>query len=419
MINELDIYLHQQLVGRLTQSSNQQLSFQYDEQYMNSIEAIPLSLSLPLQSQPFSDTPSKSFFSNLLPEGDVRKKIADILKVSVQNDFAFFEALGGECAGAVSLMPNHKPLPTSGKYTPITENKLDEFVRTLPQHPLLIGKKGVRLSLAGAQNKLPVYILDDEYYIPTGEKPSSHIIKPAIQYYQGVVANEYFCMKLAETLGLTVAKVSIRDNQQQWLVVERYDRTKPNNKDLIRIHQEDFCQSLSIAPTQKYEAEGGPSLADCFKLLKTASINPAQDQTQLISWVIFNFLIGNADAHAKNISLLLTDEGPKLAPFYDLLSTSIYPELSQKMAMKIGGENRPQWTHTRHWQRFADAIDIKLSLIQEIAEKIMAGILIEAEHIQGSYSETQDDKVVLQKVISIIKKRSANLHTRLTNIQTP
>ena len=150
-------------------------------------------------------------------------------------------------------------------------------------------------------------------------------------------------MALARDIGLEVPRTFIHQHgATRVLVIRRYDRaaTADGTK---RLHQEDFCQALRILPDYKYEAEGGPSLAACFELVRNASIRSGKDALSLLNWVIFNYLIGNSDAHGKNISLVLLPEGPMLAPFYDLLSTRIYAHygLAEGLAMKIGGESEP------------------------------------------------------------------------------
>ncbi len=190
--------------------------------------------------------------------------------------------------------------------------------------------------------------------MPLGAYPSSHILKPNMPDHEDTVINEAFCMRLAANMGLSVPKVEIRflDHLQVY-IIERYDREIADQGNLVRIHQEDFCQALGVPPDAKYEKEGGPGLAQCFALIRTYSTQPAADVKKLLAWVAFNYLIGNADAHAKNISLLLPEEGPRLAPFYDLMCTAVYPALTDRMAMSVGGKGDPKWIIARYWEQFA------------------------------------------------------------------
>jgi serine/threonine-protein kinase HipA len=181
----------------------------------------------------------------------------------------------------------------------------------------------------------------------------------------GTVENEAFCMALAGKVGLDVPESFIHEHGgTRVFVVRRYDRLE-GDEGAKRLHQEDFCQALGVPPEFKYESEGGPSLAACFDLLRNASTRSGRDVLSLLNWVIFNYLIGNSDAHGKNLSLLLLPEGPQLAPFYDLLSTRIYSHygLADLMAMKIGGENDPEAIRKKNWEEFAVEVGVKPRLV--------------------------------------------------------
>jgi serine/threonine-protein kinase HipA len=149
-------------------------------------------------------------------------------------------------------------------------------------------------------------------------------------------------------------------------LIERYDRARDAGGQMHRIHQEDFCQALGVLPDAKYEKEGGPGLAHCVSLIREYSIQPAIDIKALLDWTVFNYFIGNADAHAKNISFLLLPEGPRLAPFYDLMCTAVYPNLSDRMAMRLGGEDRPDWIIARKWTQCAADLGIKETIMHKV-----------------------------------------------------
>jgi serine/threonine-protein kinase HipA len=243
-------------------------------------------------------------------------------------------------------------------------------------------------------------------FLATGNSPSSHILKPPIPGLEETVENEAFCMMLAASLGLPAPKVTIRRGQDKLYIVERFDRERDKEGKILRLHQEDFCQALGVLPDQKYESEGGPSLARCFGLLKEKSYSPAADQKALLSWVVFNFLVGNADAHAKNLAVIFTPKGPRLAPFYDLICTRVYPRLTDRLAMRIGGENRPLWIQPRHWERFSSEISIKFRLtlrtLKEMAQKITsnAGALVR------DFPSEFGDSSVVGNILGVIKRES-------------
>ena len=364
------------VVGRLWLDEKKRFCFQYDSQWLER-SRIPLSLSLPLRSASFLDDESHPFFANLLPEEKIRAVIARNLGISLNNDYGLLERIGGDCAGAVSLFQeNAKPRREHGRYRQLSPDELAAIISELPQRPLLAGEKGIRLSLAGAQKKLPVFYDDEHFHLGYGAFPSNYIIKPAIEDLDGTVENEAFCMALAHEVGLEVPRSFIHQHEEtRVFVVKRYDRVTKADE-TKRLHQEDFCQALGIPPEFKYETEGGPSLTACFNLVRNVSVRSGKDVLSLLNWVIFNYLIGNSDAHGKNISLLLLPEGPMLAPFYDLLSTRIYAHygLAEGLAMKIGGESDPGAIQRKHWEQFAEEVGIKqrlvLTRVVDIAKRI-------------------------------------------------
>jgi serine/threonine-protein kinase HipA len=385
MARELDVYLDQILIGKIEQDNHGEITFQYNENWINDLQAVPLSQSLPLRKQEFTRRECIGFFNGILPEGENREIVAKNVGVSAKNDVALLEQIGGECAGAITFLPSGQTLPAQiGHYRPLSDQDLADILRQLPRRPLLAGEDHVRLSLAGAQDKLAVHIAKAQISVPLDGAPSTHILKPALGPYEGIVANELLCMQLAEAIGLptsSVARGSIEGIE--YLLVDRYDRVSIEGQPLARLHQEDFCQALGIVSENKYQNEGGPSLQQCFQLLRRASSFPVVDIVRLLDAVIFNFLIGNHDAHGKNFSLLYQQNTAKsrttaLAPFYDLLCTDYYPDLSKKMAMKVGGEYEAEKVYPRHFERFADEVGLTKpmvtrrvsSIAQEIQERL-------------------------------------------------
>ena len=339
MARTLNVQYDRELVGQLIQDDGGQMTFKYAASWLGKPEPIALSRSLPLREETFTQKECRGFFGGTLPEEDNRKVIARILGISDKNDFAMLEQIGGECAGAISFLPEDEEIPDDDdRYRDLADAELAKILRELPRRPLMAGEDGIRLSLAGAQDKIAVRIDDGKISIPRGSAPSSHVLKPAIDTYEGVVFNEAFCMALARAGGLNAAPVDIGKVEDiDYLLVERYDRIRDGAGNIQRLHQEDFCQALGIPSEIKYQSEGGPSLVNCFDLIRDASSAPALDLIAMLDAVIFNLLIGNHDAHAKNFSLLyMPDRSIRLAPLYDLVSTVYYEELTDKMAMKIG-----------------------------------------------------------------------------------
>ena len=351
---DLTVYLQGEAVGTLRQEGSGRLMFFYLGEWLERPEARPISLSLPLREEPFDDGAARPFFAGLLPDELARDRLARYLGVSRQNDFALLAEVGGECAGAVALYPpeTRPPAVGEGRLEPLDEAALAALLRDLPRRPLHAGGE-LRLSLAGAQDKMALVRHDGTFFLPRGDLPTTHILKPAADRFADTVLNELFCLRLAARLGLQVPAVEIAAAERiSFLVIERYDRARDDDGGVRRLHQEDFCQALAIPPERKYQSEGGPSFARCFDLLG-ACARPALDRLELLRRVLFNYLIGNADAHGKNFALLHGAGGPRLAPAYDLVCTTVYPDHTDRMAMKIGGKSRFPQVLPRHWERFA------------------------------------------------------------------
>ena len=354
MARTLDVFLKDDLVGRLEQDDSGTMRFRYGEAWLAVKAPVALSASLPLRAERFGRNECRPFFAGLLPEENSRQLIAKAFGVSDRNDFALLEKIGAECAGAVSLLPPGE-LPVAGdpRYRQISLEELAAKFETLKLHPLLAGEERIRLSLAGAQGKLALAIREGDFFLPLDGSPSSHILKPQSPHFAGLVENEFFCMRLARRVGLEVAPVEIGTaGETQFLQVERFDRLKLPDGRWQRIHQEDFCQAMGIPPELKYQEEGGPNLKKCFELVRVVSAVPGPDVLRLFDAVVFNYLAGNSDAHGKNFSFLYDGGGAKLAPLYDLVCTQAYETLAPDMAMKIGDERKPKRIVPRNWHKF-------------------------------------------------------------------
>lgn len=404
----LEVWLLGQSVGQLIQADGR-LSFSYSPRWLQSPSAQPLSRSLPLRPESFDDKATRPFFAGLLPEGDKRKLVAMALQVSPQNDYALLNGIGGECAGAVTLLePGQQPtgLPSEQYVRWLDDGELIAILDELPRRPMLAGKDGLRLSLAGAQDKLPVVFVNGHIGLPKQNTPSSHILKPAISAVEGSVYNEGFCMALAMRLKLSVASTSIRRVADRvYLLVERYDRLRQPDGSLQRLHQEDFCQALGVAPEYKYQNEGGPDLTQCFDLIRKATRPSAPQVLRLLDYVIFNALIGNHDAHAKNFSLIYTRRGTVLAPLYDTLSTAVYANLTDKMAMKIGSKYKFTEVQKQHWEQFAQAAG--LSPVQVKKRVLTLASLLPSEAVSLRHELTTQDlnHDILSEIVGIIERR--------------
>ncbi len=363
---KLSVYLGENLAGHLTSTAQNGVVFSYDPAY---IEAglPPLSLSLPLSTNEYPQKKCLPFFEGLLPEGDVKKRISDYLHVSETSTLKLLKELGGECAGMVSILPEGEQIKVQNTYTFSPDNyetlspqKLVEYIRNIDARPLLKAKEKLRLSLAGAQEKLPLAYKNGKFYLPKNGAPSTHIVKPTGQGTLSTLsANEYICMKLAENAGLKVPSTKlIQIEDVEFLLIERYDRLC-NGNEISRLHQEDACQALGILSNNKYQNDGGPSIADIYTLIKTQTTIPLLETRAFLQYLLFNFIIGNCDAHGKNYSLILQDNSVKLTPMYDTVCTLAYPNLTQKLSMKIGKHYEIQKVNQADFEMLGNQIGLK------------------------------------------------------------
>jgi serine/threonine-protein kinase HipA len=406
---QLEVYMGLGHVGTLSRE-NGRLAFRYNRQWLDDPGSHPLSLSLPLREAPFDDSETRTWFGNLLPEGDFLNAVARRLGRSTGDVFGLLVDLGGECAGAVSLLPMGQSPLEAGHYQRLNEDELYALVSASPPLPLLAGERGMRLSLAGAQNKVPVYVDETGIHKATDNLATTHILKPPIRAAIALphtVENETFCMQLAGKLGLVVPNALVGGvRNRSFYQVERFDRRR-NQGRIERLHQEDFCQALGVEANLKYEESGGPSLTDIWRLLRNHSSAPAVDGRQLLQWVGFNFLIGNADAHGKNIALLYGEDGSvRLAPFYDLLCTTVYPELDQRLALRLGGERRPERLRRRHWEKLSEELAVAPRAVFGELERLTRTIEKTAEALAGEFTARYDCGETMNAILEVIRSRS-------------
>lgn len=410
MTRTLDIWWDGHLVGQLTQDKHGELGFAYAPAWLDDEQALPLSASLPKRAEPFSRRECRPFFGGLLPEESQRDAAAQALGVSRANDFALLDRLGGDVAGALQLLPPGEvpaTLAPDQRPTPLDDAGLIRVLDALPVRPLLAGEEGLRLSLAGAQSKVPVVLVDGVVALPAPGQPTTHILKPPISRFVATTENEAFVMRLAAAISLDVAPVEPRTVQDRtFLLVQRYDRATGDDGFVRRIHQEDFCQALGVPPETKYASEGGPTFKDCFALLRRVAARPAVDVLKLLDAVIFNVIAGNADAHGKNFSILYDAEGPRLAPLYDLLATVAYPDLSPKFAMKIGKRATLAELDAKGWAAFATDAGLGLPLIRRRVAEISKGVIARTGEVAAELVRPGFDRTAIESLAAMVRERA-------------
>lgn len=394
------------LVGILESTSDRGVMFRYDGDYLAWSEARPLSLSLPLRDSPFSQAATMPFFSGLLPDGEVRRKVADYLHVSPSSTLKLLDALGGDCAGTVSIVneetagQGRTDAPGGGRaaYKELSRDELAALVMESERRPLLAPRDGARLSLAGAQDKIPLRYAEGRWFLPLGEAPSSHILKPASRAFEDLVFNEFFCMRFAASLGFTVPAVDIVDAGRKTLLVKRYDRETDGEGRLTRIHQEDFCQALGIMPDKKYEADGGPSFAAIAATIRKGGADPLRDIAAFVRMALFNLLIGNCDAHGKNFSLLYLGRRIALAPFYDLVCTTVYPELANSYSMRFGGAYLFKDLGPAQVERFAAEVGVRPKFVKDTLSELIDTAAATREEV-ASAAELADAQPLVRSIL--------------------
>ena len=415
MTRTLGVWWDQAVVGTLQVNQHGELRFAYSPEWLADASLPAISFSLPKRPEPFKQRQCRPFFAGLLPEESQRDVIAGILGISKRNDFAFLEALGGDVAGALSLWPEGEtpPVPDpAAAPRPLTDDQLVDLLNTLPTRSLLAGREGLRLSLAGAQTKLPVVLVDGRVALPAPGQPTTQILKPAIARFPHTTENEALVMTLAAAVGLPVAPVAARSvGGRSYLLITRYDRRFDESGQAHRLHQEDFCQALGIPPERKYAAEDGPTFKTSFDLLRRATTVPAVAVLALLDAAIFNLIVGNADAHGKNFSLLYQGGGVTLAPFYDLLSTVAYPDLSAKLAMKIAKRAMLDEIGPATWPAFAEDIGLAGRFVRRRVAELADAVTTLAPSIPDSTALAGLDAVALKKYSAFIVSRAERVAT--------
>ena len=413
MKSALSVWWDQRIAGQLTLDEHGDMGFVYDAGWLADERARPLSRSLPKREEPFDRRETRPFFAGLLPEESIRAEVARVLGISKGNDFALLDALGGDVAGALTLWPEGKTPPaydgTVAK-DPLGENALADLLDTLPDRPFLAGRDGLRLSLAGVQSKLPVVLVDGSIALPAPGQPTTHILKPALPRFAATTENEAFVMQLARACGLDVAEAEPQTTKgRTYLLIKRYDRETDETGRVRRLHQEDFCQALAIAPERKYAAEGGPTFKTSFALLREAVTRPALEVLKLLDAALFNLIAGNADAHGKNFSLLYMQSQSRLAPLYDLMCTAAYPELSARPAMKIADAAAPKDFSPRTWDAFARDIRLGAPFLRRRVRELADAAQQNAGAVAQSIAAKGFDAEALERYATIIRSRAQRL----------
>ncbi len=410
MTKSLTVWWDGAVVGSLQIDEHGDLAFIYDTRWLADLSKPAISISLPKRPEPFTRRETRPFFAGLLPEEGQREAVARALGVSKDNDFRLLEQLGGDVAGALTLCPEGELPPAPAGLTtaePLEDARLLEILDILLSRPFLVGEEGLRLSLAGAQQKLPVVLVNGRIALPRPGQPSTHILKPPITGLPATTENEALAMRLAAALGIPAAPVEPRrTGRRTYLLVERYDRTVASDGAVWRLQQEDFCQALGISPEKKYASEGGPTFGPCFDLVRRACAQPAPAVLRLLDAAIFNVIVGNADAHGKNYSLLYRPEGIGFAPLYDLMCTAAYPGIHGKLAMKIARRATLDEFTARTWEEFGLEVGMSAPFVRRRASALAEQALVQVDKVADGIASAGFDSSDLHSIADVVRGRA-------------
>ena len=413
MKHTLKVMMADKEVGSLwVDDDTQEYMFAYSSFWKSNGYAISPHLPLDESINPKS---IKKFLQNLIPEGKGLEDITAFAHISKNNIFAIVKAIGYDTSGALMFGDGLKK--DAFIFREIKDDELADRIEKIEEKSIVIWDKKERLSLAGVQEKLPVIIKDGKIGLGDGKLCSTHILKFQTKKHSNIVLNEYFCMRLAKKIGLNVADVELRYfGKYPTLLVKRFDRVYKENEGVERIHVIDGCQALDMSSSYKYERNFGSgrdvkdiregvSFSKLFASAKQCRV-PAKAKMQMLQWAIFNLIIGNSDAHGKNFSFFIREDGMEPTPFYDLLSIIIHKEVEHDMAMAYGDEFNPNEIQEFQLREFAQDIEIDYKLVSKTIKKqcesikntLKKGVII-------SEFMNSDEKQFISELQELILKR--------------
>ena len=423
----LRLFFEERLIGALEVSQEEgepRFRFTYSEAWLTHPEAFALSVALPLQASPYQHKEARAYFENLLPEGEVMTQLRRYarqrgeLTDHLSDEGYFLRRFGVDCAGAMVITEEKQP-PLSSAQPALRHLNLEVVYAHLDaRRPLtaeVIYHHGGRFSLAGAQDKFPLIYQAGELLIPTNGAATTHILKPMIRGSLGdwnTPLNELFCMRLASAVGLLVPRVTLIDGPHPLYLVERFDRVREGER-VRRVHQQDLCQAHGLTSTFKYESDGGPRFADHARLIRTHSTAPIIDLERLFGWLWFNLFIGNNDCHAKNLSLLSTSTGLRLAPFYDLLSTALYKGLSPSFSYSLGGSWLWHDLKPKHIELLASELSVSPARLNKLGAKLGVRLLEQLDQLPLPELSSPESHEVIDELRALIQRRVRHLTGRL------
>lgn len=423
----LAVKSHGILVGSLQhEPTTQRWAFAYEPSWLGQTDRFALCPGLPLKpdvtaSVEEHSTATRNFFENLLPEGRALDEAATSNKISKANSFGLLAALGRETAGALEILPNTAIAAVPSSRRLISRDDLAERIRDRPYLPFTVWDGRVRLSIAGYQDKLAVLEEDGRWFLVEGRRlASTHLLKPepVNPALAGLTTNEHLCMSLARCVGLVTAPTRLIHLPEPVLIVQRFDRRRIGHE-IRRVHCIDGCQVLGLPVGMKYERpfgngehvrhiRDGANLPRLFASLRRHAWLATTEKMALLRWVVFQVLIGNVDAHAKNLSFFLSARGLALAPAYDLVCGLVYEQqgFEDTFAMAIGDGFAPHALTPYDWAQFAIECGIASGVVCREINRLAQGCLEHLPSVARTVRDEGGSAAMIERVCGVIQRQA-------------
>lgn len=369
MADRLAVVLSGDVVGHLSRTrEGDDPTFTYTESYVHS-GTVALSSQLPIQREAHPPRKVAPYLAGLIPESeDARSAWSDRLEVSPDDTFGILASMGWDCPGAVQFCREEdldQLFARSGEFEPVTDAQIARRIRDLAVDQASWTMPDEHWSLGGQQEKFALTLIGNRWHAAHGSAPTTHIFKPGIRHLHHQALIEHVTMMAAAKVGILVANSNFSQFEDQWaIVIDRFDRRQLDGH-IIRVHQEDFAQACGRMPIHKYEARGGPGLADMMRVIVRESTSLQDDRLALADFLVVNLISGAPDGHSKNISLLRAAQLIAIAPLYDLATGLAYDSrrVERTVAVSIGGERMVSRIRYRQWEKAADKLGLESELL--------------------------------------------------------
>lgn len=391
-----------------------------------------LSVRMPVVDAPYNHAATLVFFDNLLLESDVRAELARLDQRDSSDITGLLGRVGAECAGAVSIWP-HGPPPTPPGYRPLSTEDVEALFDERHGERLTQAILESRQVMSGAQRKLVLRHRGSAWYLPLNGAAGTHVIKRSSGRYDGLVANELACLRLFSKLNLRVPTAEPLGGTPDWpdgsreprlISIARFDRIETSDAPpadgsalppITRLHQEDLCQITGRRPASKYQVQGGPTLRDLATAIRRYTVAPEIDLQHALTAAVANVCVGNGDAHGKNFSLLTTSEGHHtLAPFYDIVSTDVYPSLTPTFSMKFGHAERATGLSASDLDRLAKDFGVGLALVRTTIDAVTASLRATLDDVlDGVERDVGVESPILHRLRTLVQSRAEQLEAML------